>query len=293
MATRYERYVTDIRRQWDWVKLEREAEKAAREYDAATLNEDGDEYVGREWLGTIFAITPSGKMYAPFATGNLAVCKRCNGRGHVVNRKQNRRRWLAARRERTALTQTWAGAGHLYAQWPAEVQARAQLLDKRMRDTDRTLPCTWCRGTGAPEAARDEDWHAALGHVAKQHGLYVEHIDDGIFVCTTVPKEHGDWCFDPSPIPMSALDADVSVLDTALSPDHTLSDVSEGALYVECENQDGDVRAGVVICYTMDTSGKRDTPDLDDADIIRDWCEECDADETLWRVVKTRRVAAG
>lgn len=43
-------------------------------------NEEG-RLVRRTFLGTVFALMPSGKYYTPFAASNVAECPRCKGTG--------------------------------------------------------------------------------------------------------------------------------------------------------------------------------------------------------------------
>jgi hypothetical protein len=45
---------------------------------------DEDDFEGvveRLYLGTVFTLTPSGKYYMPWASGNVAPCPRCKGTG--------------------------------------------------------------------------------------------------------------------------------------------------------------------------------------------------------------------
>lgn len=58
-------------------------------------DEDGNP-VARIWLGTFFGVTPSGKMYAPWACSNVAGCNGCNGTGE--QKIQSPRKRLARRR---------------------------------------------------------------------------------------------------------------------------------------------------------------------------------------------------
>ena len=41
----------------------------------------GDNMMASEFLGTVFALCPSGKYYTPWANSNVESCNRCKGKG--------------------------------------------------------------------------------------------------------------------------------------------------------------------------------------------------------------------
>ena len=43
---------------------------------------------GSVFLGTVFALAPSGKYYTPWATSNVEACSRCGGKGKTKNGKE-------------------------------------------------------------------------------------------------------------------------------------------------------------------------------------------------------------
>jgi hypothetical protein len=63
----------------------RDAKRTARAVFRAALSdtnlhvEEGG--VERAWVGTILGLTPSGKVYTPFACSNVTPCPRCDGGG--------------------------------------------------------------------------------------------------------------------------------------------------------------------------------------------------------------------
>ena len=64
------------------------------------------------------------------------------------------------------------------------------------------------------------------------------------------------------------------VLDTALSPDHSRDDIGPGAMLVGWET-DWEPMVVAVIGATMDTQGRRDSVDEDEAiDIATDYLDE-------------------
>lgn len=51
---------------------------------AEVFEKDGDHYRS-VYLGSVMSLTPSGKFYMPWATGNLEACPRCGGSGIVCS----------------------------------------------------------------------------------------------------------------------------------------------------------------------------------------------------------------
>jgi hypothetical protein len=64
--------------------IERSARQAIKTGLLGNAYQDTDmegNTVERVFLGTVFALTPSGKYYTPFASGNVISCPRCKGEG--------------------------------------------------------------------------------------------------------------------------------------------------------------------------------------------------------------------
>lgn len=169
---RIDKYKQSIRAEYKWDRIK---SLAAAEGDV--------------WLGTIFALTPSGKYYAPFACSNVMGCKRCKGTGSVVNRKADPEVFaIADARNAQLLAGLLATYGGWYrAEWPADKTAELEASRKVANDNKPTRTCEWCDGQGSHEAAKDADWWAALEQVAKSHGLLTGRLDgeneDGVWVC--------------------------------------------------------------------------------------------------------------
>ena len=53
------------------------------------------------YLGSILNLTPSGKMYMPFACSNLNPCTKCNGEGVIRNKHGKRKKYENTRKKRT------------------------------------------------------------------------------------------------------------------------------------------------------------------------------------------------
>ena len=120
---------------WDWSAIKREALENPNE------GMDGD-LEGATYLGSILSLSPSGKMYAPWACSNLSPCEGCNGKGVTRPRAKKRAHkkalsQLAAMR-RVSLA-AWdrfrAGTGpkplSLAEQSPKERKRRAGIRRKR------------------------------------------------------------------------------------------------------------------------------------------------------------------
>lgn len=160
-----------------------------------TAEWQADEEPGREiklvWLGSVFGLTPSGKIYQPFACSNVAGdCPVCKGEGKREPRTGRRIRKRAARRQRDFARGTIARgmaqspAGAAYVQRVAKYRAAA------FRRTN--LGCAACDGQGSISAARDERWTERLEADAEAIGAFVHYFDDGIFIAQSRDVEEGE-----------------------------------------------------------------------------------------------------
>lgn len=144
---------------------------------------------GDVWLGTIFALTPSGKVYTPWAYSNVMGCRRCKGTGEVVNRKADPAVYAAAdERNAELLADLLANHGPWFAgAWPKDKTEALEASRKLAEDNKPSLTCTWCQGLRSHEAAKDRDWWEAFEKVVSSHKLIVGRMDgeceDGVWVC--------------------------------------------------------------------------------------------------------------
>lgn len=84
-------YENELKEQFDWEALKQDCLQSAVEtLHDRTLDElqssdltDGEAIVGQAYLGTVFALTPSGKYYTPWANSNVESCSECDGDGHA------------------------------------------------------------------------------------------------------------------------------------------------------------------------------------------------------------------
>ena len=169
---RIDKYKQSIRANYRWDRIK---SLAAQEGDV--------------WLGTIFAMTPSGKIYAPFAASNVAGCRRCKGTGSVVNRKADPAVFAAAdARNAELLADLLANHGPWYAAgWPTDKASELEASRMLANANKPALTCEWCNGSGSHEAAKDADWWEAFESVTAEHGLARGRMDgedeDGVWVC--------------------------------------------------------------------------------------------------------------
>jgi len=141
------------------------------ELDASDWEEDFDN-PGTEtrqvFLGTVFALTPSGKYYLPFACSNVDACETCQGTGLVMPRR-TRRRIVKKHVARHATTmrrwrKRWGAPTGLYGReltaHEAKAKAWLQSQPKAFRTThfSNGTTCPACCGLGSREAHLDELW---------------------------------------------------------------------------------------------------------------------------------------
>jgi hypothetical protein len=99
--------------------------KVKQELDNAEIYEDEDgNKIQTIYLGSILNLTPSGKVYYPFAHSNVDKCPRCEGTGVIKNKN-----------------------GKTY---------------KQEQQWTHWTPCTECARLGSLEARLDENWWKQL-----------------------------------------------------------------------------------------------------------------------------------
>jgi hypothetical protein len=121
---------------------------------------DKHQQVRRVWIGTIFGVTPSGKMYMPFACSNVMGCDACAGTGQIPNHK-------------------------------ARV-SRALARSPRYEDRRRAYrSCTACCGMGSREAYLDELWNDYVSKLADDIDAFADWNDGDLFIsqCRDKPEE--------------------------------------------------------------------------------------------------------
>jgi hypothetical protein len=117
--------------------IERQARQVIKSGLLDTPYQDTDmegNTVERVFLGTVFSLTPSGKYYTPFASGNVDTCKRCKGTGYIQHTSNNT-------------------TGH---------------------PTFLTESCSFCGGLGSREAYEDSVFNEELESAAGRAGWFIE-----------------------------------------------------------------------------------------------------------------------
>lgn len=91
-------------------------------------------------------MTPSGKVYTPYAYSNLEQCERCKGSGEIKNKHGKRKKYEKAVRK-------------LKLMW----QATAHVKIRKQRDWWKPYKtCPECNGLGSLEARLDQDFWKQL-----------------------------------------------------------------------------------------------------------------------------------
>jgi len=128
--------------------------------------ECGTDYEERQiYLGSVFSLTPSGKYYAPFASGNLKGCPCCGGTGvrkPLIKSRVVKKR--AGRRKRAILQ-------GMKNDWTPRWSAKRDRASK-LNDTG-TTQCSRCEGCGSAEARDDEVWNVEVQKVFDEQGWFL------------------------------------------------------------------------------------------------------------------------
>jgi len=150
-----------------------------RELDHETPDDDG---VSRVWLGTVFGVTPSGKVYAPFACSNVAGdCPVCHGSGTRFPRTGQRTRDRATTRQKQLARKNIERGMTL---------SRRQQMQRAHTTSDVT--CHVCRGYGSISAARDERFYEALEAGLDSIGAYLDTHEDSLFAAVYKETEESN-----------------------------------------------------------------------------------------------------
>jgi hypothetical protein len=154
--------VVDAMQSGEWYKRESE--------------DDSEECVESQFLGTVFALYPSGKYYTPFANSNVDVCPRCKGMCKVKNAKEDASACSLAMAEDSALRTSMMAQYGAWAngQWPEESVKRLESLQKTIRQTAAEKTCPHCHGEGSREAYEDGVFSEALESAAEKVGAWIE-----------------------------------------------------------------------------------------------------------------------
>lgn len=167
---------------WDVIQAELEKQKArtlAREdggwdADDTEMVDDGmNEVATYVWLGT-HVISPSGKVYVTFATGNLSKCPACGGTGRVDPEKYTLRDKLyLAEAERLPDVKY---LGERTPEWLTYVERRNALVTYGFSHScdGWCLGCNLCAGGGRHEPEVDSAWYAEMERQANERDMFFD-----------------------------------------------------------------------------------------------------------------------
>jgi hypothetical protein len=104
----------------------------------------------RVFLGTIQALTPSGKVYLPWACSNVDICEQCKGSGRIPGHHSRK----VCRRNKSRYNEMMVKAmKHGYA------YARKHFPNRMLTHNKWEKECPLCHGMGSREAYLDEEWN--------------------------------------------------------------------------------------------------------------------------------------
>ncbi len=127
--------------------------------DEADIYEDYDgNKIQTVYIGDIRDMTPSGKVYTPFACSNVTPCERCKGTTQIKNKHYKKKKWTKIHNRLNKLTRNAIDIYGFYDNWPKTIIARRKKLKKQEVHWAQYLLCPECRGLGSLEARLDQDY---------------------------------------------------------------------------------------------------------------------------------------
>jgi len=151
---------------WDWKACHAEAVANAEP-------DDDDGLIGLSFLGSVFALYPSGKFYTPWACGNVEACPACKGRGDHPPKGPKR----ITRKKRKQLQRIRVKLRAIPGFWliPWLERAKLPIVKKahRLERETRARECHRCGGLGSEEAHKDALFAEALEEAAEAAGMFI------------------------------------------------------------------------------------------------------------------------
>lgn len=168
--------------------------KLLKQLDKAEVYEDEDgNKTQTVYLGDIRSITPSGKVYMPFACSNLTPCPRCNGTTQIENKHYKKKKWMKIHNKRKVLFLNAINQCGHFVHWPEKIHQKINKLLKQENHWTQWLICPECIGLGSLEARLDQDFWKQLGseldtieawhHSSEGDGCQVM-VSRGVEICT-------------------------------------------------------------------------------------------------------------
>jgi hypothetical protein len=125
------------------------------------------------FIGVVQSLTPSTKVYTPWATSNVTPCLLCRGSGYVKNILADSSAFDRALDRRQALTEICKKEFGMFSQWSLDKQAEAKELDDLMDWSKEKSECAYCFGVGSREAYEDGLYWEYMEDRANDMGLYI------------------------------------------------------------------------------------------------------------------------
>jgi len=157
-----------------------------------SMFDDGQEQRSA-FLGTVFALLPSGKYYMPWACSNVDPCPVCDGKGTLSQGKAQDLVSDLSYKVKNLLSDTVRD--RKYAPFTVWLAVRFyHLWQRSMPNT-----CAACGGLGSREAYLDELWYEKANDALETVDLYLEHGEGDpcdLFATEYSDRENGegeDW----------------------------------------------------------------------------------------------------
>ena len=168
---------------WDDIEARLTEEAAALKADPSKIDDehkyDGaepGEYRSSIHLGS-YVISPSSKVYMPWAFGNLTPCPTCRGTSKRPPRNEIEELYVAEWK-RLSDEEKMDWPGEITPAWSAYIRRKNAVMDV---NEDGTLGCNECDGCGSHEAYADQVWASEMSSLAEERGLVFE-AEDAYFV---------------------------------------------------------------------------------------------------------------
>ena len=131
-----------------------------RQLDNSEPYEDQDneeQMLQTVYLGSILSLTPSGKVYMPWAHSNVNGCPRCKDIGLMANANGKRKKHDALLKKGLRLVETIKKEGDTHEIWQKHHKQLSKIW-KQANWWNPDITCPECAGLGSLEARLDEDW---------------------------------------------------------------------------------------------------------------------------------------
>jgi hypothetical protein len=137
--------------------------KLQQQLDSSEIYEDEDgNKLQTVYLGDIRSITPSGKVYTPFAHSNVKPCERCKGEGTIKNKRGKKHNYKRAIKRDLQLTEQAINKHGCYMYWSTNALRKVEKYRKQQEHWQQYKTCVECGGLGSLEARLDQDFWEQL-----------------------------------------------------------------------------------------------------------------------------------